>query len=134
MRMKIALRRPHQLCGADGPGADPQGELVCLGVAADLAERRHAVVVAAGRELLVLFGRRRFTVLENRCPHLGTPLSQASIGRRTLTCAQHSYRYALDTGAHVPTTGCQSRQAGRLTLFPSHVAHGFLYAVLPAQG
>lgn len=105
--------------------------LVLLGSAEELARRKRAVVVQDGLELLVLCVRRRFTVVENRCPHLGLPLDDARVVGRTLVCSAHGFKYGLGDGAHVPGWRCPTGQAGRLRLFATHVEDGCLYAVVP---
>jgi nitrite reductase/ring-hydroxylating ferredoxin subunit len=110
--------------------ADTAKELVPLGPAIELARRKRQVVAVGGLELLVVFGRRRFTVMENRCPHLGTRLDSSRIGRYTLTCPAHSFRYSLASGAYDPGPRCRPVQGGRLTLFPTRIENGCLYAIV----
>jgi nitrite reductase/ring-hydroxylating ferredoxin subunit len=107
-----------------------QEQLVSLGRVNDLRTAKRSVVVVDGRQLLVLSVRRNFTVVVNRCPHLGLPLDDARIVGRTLVCNGHGYKYALADGAHVPGWRCNSRDAGRLALVPTRVENGMLYAVL----
>jgi nitrite reductase/ring-hydroxylating ferredoxin subunit len=111
-----------------------QQRLVALGDVSELGRSKRSVVVVDGRELLVLNVRRRFTVLENRCPHLGLPLDDARIVGRTLVCSSHGYKYALADGAHIPGWRCPSAGAGRLELLPTRVDDGVLYAVLSPVG
>lgn len=108
-----------------------QRRLVPLGALNELRRTKRSVVVADGRELLVLCVRRRFTVIENRCPHLGRPLDDARIVGKTLVCSGHSYKYALDDGAAIPGWRCPSGGAGSLTLLPTLAEGGVLYAEIP---
>ena len=89
------------------------------------------MVVRDGREYLVVVGRHRVTVAQGRCPHMGASLATATVGRRTLTCAHHGHRYSLSDGAPAGRLVCSGR-AGRLTLFPTRVVEGVLYAEVPA--
>ena len=109
-----------------------QQRLVALGNVDELRRSKRTVVVVDGRELLVLHVRRHFTVVENRCPHLGLPLDDARIVGRTLVCSMHGYKYALADGAHIPGWRCPSGGAGRLTLLATSIEGGVLYAVLSA--
>ena len=108
----------------------PTGQLVCLGSVAELARHKRTVVVADGLELLVLCVRRRFTVIENRCPHLGLPLDDARVVGRTLVCASHGYKYSLSDGGHIPGWRCPGGDVGRLRLVPTRVEDGSVYAVV----
>src|SRR4051794_21318962 len=92
---------PQSAALTESPAQHKSEALVRIGPALDLAERRRSVVVVDGSEYLVIFGRRRFTVLDNRCPHMGSRLDHAKIARSTLTCPTHSYRYSLADGAAV---------------------------------
>lgn len=106
--------------------------VVRLGTIAELARRKRVVVDAGDTELLVLCVRRRFTVVENRCPHLGLPLDDARVVGRTLVCASHGYKYALNDGGHIPGWRCPGGQVGRLRLVPTRVEGDALYALLSA--
>jgi nitrite reductase/ring-hydroxylating ferredoxin subunit len=99
-----------------------------LGPVALLTQRKRSVVTAGGLELLVIFHRKRFTVVENRCPHVGARLDDAPISRRSLTCSQHGYRYSLLDGAFVSAPRCLAGSTGRLKVFSTRVADGYLYA------
>jgi len=112
----------------------PQQRLVPLGAVGELGRSKRSVVVVDGQELLVLCVRRRFTVLENRCPHLGLPLDDARVVGRTLVCSGHGYKYALGDGGHVPGWRCSSGDAGRLVLLPTRVQDGVLYALVGLPG
>ena len=115
--MTVSLEQTHE-------------RLVALGDVAELQRAKRSVVVVDGRELLVLHVRRRFTVLENRCPHLGLPLDDARVVGRTLVCSTHGYKYGLADGAHIPGWRCPSGGAGRLNLLATSIEGGVLYAVL----
>jgi nitrite reductase/ring-hydroxylating ferredoxin subunit len=103
---------------------------VVLGPVAVLTQRKRSVVTAGGLELLVIFHRRRFTVVENRCPHVGASLDDARISRRSLTCSLHGYRYSLPDGAFVSAPHCLARSNGRLKVFSTRVVDGYLYALV----
>jgi nitrite reductase/ring-hydroxylating ferredoxin subunit len=103
---------------------------VVLGPVALLARRRRSVVTAGELELLVIFHRRRFTVVESRCPHVGASLDDALISRRSLTCSLHGYRYSLVDGAFVSAPRCSAGSTGHLKVFSTRVADGYLYAAV----
>lgn len=55
-------------------------------------------VVVGGRRVLLLRTERGVHAYEDRCPHLGYPLSRGSLGGATLTCGAHEFRFDADTG------------------------------------
>lgn len=105
-----------------------QQRLVPLGPVDELSRSKRSVVVVDGQELLVLCIRRRFTVLVNRCPHLGLPLDDGRIVGGTLVCSGHGYKYALADGRRIPGWRCPSSGIERLSLLPTRVEDGVLYA------
>lgn len=57
-------------------------------------------VVTAGQQILVSCDYDgQVYASANICPHLGTPLTDGSIGDGVLTCAQHKSSWDLSTGA-----------------------------------
>jgi nitrite reductase/ring-hydroxylating ferredoxin subunit len=111
-----------------------QQRLVPLGAVAELSRSKRSVVIVNGQQLLVLCVRRRFTVLENRCPHLGLPLDDARVVGRTLVCPGHGYKYALADGARVAGWRCPSGGGERLALVPTRVEDGLLCALVGTSG
>jgi 3-phenylpropionate/trans-cinnamate dioxygenase ferredoxin subunit len=127
MQIVRTPRSPRsETTSASGP--DPVDREVELGPVGVLARRRRSVVTADGLELVVIFHRRRFTVAENRCPHLGASLDDAVISRRSLTCSLHGYRYSLSDGAFVSAPRCLAGSNRRLKVFSTRVVDGYLYA------
>ena len=106
---------------------------VALGPVSELARRKRTVVSVGKLELLVIFHCKRFTVVENRCPHAGAALDDAHVTRRTLTCAAHSYRYALGGGACVAGPRRRGGEGGCLRTLPTREAHGCLYVTVDAS-
>lgn len=102
-----SVRTPHlsEVDTSCVAGVDDVEQQFALGPAFVLARRKRCVVTVAGLQVLVIFHRRRFTVLRNRCPHLGADLADARVCRGTLTCPVHRHRYSLDDGAFKSTPG-----------------------------
>jgi hypothetical protein len=101
-RVRTSLPAEPRTPGSTGnDGVDRE---VALGPAKALARRKRCVVTVDDLALLVVFHRRRFAVMRNRCPHLGAELDGARIfGRST------------PTGTHSSTAGCtQGSQKVRL--------------------
>jgi toluene monooxygenase system ferredoxin subunit len=55
-------------------------------------------VRVAGRRLLLLRTERGVHAYEDRCPHLGHPLSRGTLDGSTLTCSAHEFRFDADSG------------------------------------
>jgi 3-phenylpropionate/trans-cinnamate dioxygenase ferredoxin subunit len=111
-------------------GGDTDVDWQALGSVKSLTRQKRSVVAVGGLELLVIFHRRRLTVVENRCPHRGAGLANARVSRRSLTCPMHSHRYSLVDGMIVSPPGCGDGRNRPLTLFPTRVADGCLYAAI----
>lgn len=52
----------------------------------------------AGRRLLLIEEDGKPLLLENRCPHAGSPLHQATFENGHLRCPQHGMCFSLRTG------------------------------------
>ena len=72
--------------------------------------------LSAGRKrLLVLRIGDEVQVWEDRCAHLGFPLSEGKLEGRVLTCGAHGWQYDALTGAGInPKKAC-------LTRCPAHI-------------
>ena len=55
-------------------------------------------VNVGSRRLLVLRTERGVHAYEDRCPHLGVPLSRGTLQENTLTCSAHHFQFDADTG------------------------------------
>jgi nitrite reductase/ring-hydroxylating ferredoxin subunit len=58
-----------------------------------------AVVAEDGHEIAVFLVEGKAHALANTCPHEGNPLVEGDLLGPTLTCAYHSWRFDLETGA-----------------------------------
>ena len=76
--------------------------------------------VEGARVLLVRLddGVRAF---DDRCAHLGFPLSQGKLEGDVLTCAAHHYQYDVRTGEGVNPRTCRMRP------YPARVEDGQIY-------
>jgi nitrite reductase/ring-hydroxylating ferredoxin subunit len=135
----VRTHPPRQITAtpaADAPRLDGDADrrVLALGPAAILARRKRCVVTVDGVELLVIFHRRQFRVVENRCPHAGADLEDARISRGTLTCSLHGYRYSLADGAFASVPWCVGGTDRRLAVYSSRVVDGWLYAISQPGG
>jgi toluene monooxygenase system ferredoxin subunit len=58
-------------------------------------------VVVGGRRVLVLRLEDGVFAYEDRCAHLGVPLSEGTLEDGVLTCRAHHYQYDARTGAGI---------------------------------
>ena len=73
---------------------------------------------AAGRKLLVIRLDGEVHAYEDRCAHLGLPLSDGTLEGHVLTCSAHHYQYDARSGQGInPRSVC-------LTRFPARVEAG----------
>src|SRR5581483_9214721 len=67
--------------------------------ALDDVRRTGVHVVSSGRHGLALFfADRHVYAVDNRCPHMGWPLSRGSCHDGILTCHRHHARFGLQSG------------------------------------
>jgi nitrite reductase/ring-hydroxylating ferredoxin subunit len=73
-------------------------ERVRVGTVADLNQRGCTVVSAGGHGVAVFAHEGRFYAVDNRCPHMGFPLSRGTVRDGLLTCHWHHARFDLEGG------------------------------------
>jgi nitrite reductase/ring-hydroxylating ferredoxin subunit len=56
------------------------------------------VVKVEDRQIALFRIEDRFYAVDNRCPHMGYPLSMGSLRGETLTCDWHNWKFALEDG------------------------------------
>ena len=83
-----------------------------------LGELRGCVV--AGRRVLLLRVESGIYAYEDRCAHLGLPLSDGTLRDGVLTCSAHGFQYDALTGA-----GINPKRA-RIAALPLRVADGYI--------
>jgi toluene monooxygenase system ferredoxin subunit len=61
----------------------------------------HRRLVIEGRRVLLLRTEAGVFAYEDRCPHLGLPLSKGTFDGQTLTCFAHHFTFHAETGAGI---------------------------------
>ena len=79
--------------------ATDTANLISAGSLADLERQRCVVVTSAGHTIAVFHHGERVYALDNRCPHMGFPLSQGTTRDGVLTCHWHHARFDLASGS-----------------------------------
>jgi nitrite reductase (NADH) small subunit len=100
-----------------------------------IPRREGRAVTLGGRELAIfnlgpstgLGLGERFLAVENRCPHLGGPLSDGIVNGCQVVCPLHAWKVRLDTGA-VDRPGT----AACVRTFPTRVDGDTVLVLLPA--
>ena len=64
----------------------------------DLAAEGRAVVSAGGQAVALFHHEGEVYAVDNRCPHMGFPLSEGSVEDGVLTCHWHHARFELEAG------------------------------------
>jgi len=70
---------------------------------------------AGGRRLLLVKLDEAIYAYEDRCAHLGIPLSQGKLAGRVLTCRAHEWQYDIATGRGI------NPARARLVRFPVRI-------------
>ena len=73
-------------------------ELVSVGSVEDLRERGVRVISAGGRAIAVFYHESKVFAVDNRCPHMGFPLSRGTVRDGILTCHWHHAKFDLAGG------------------------------------
>src|SRR2546425_9205024 len=73
-------------------------ERVRVGSVAKLEQRGCTVISTAGHNIAVFAHGGRFFAVDNRCPHMGFPLSRGTVRDGLLTCHWHHARFDLEGG------------------------------------
>jgi nitrite reductase/ring-hydroxylating ferredoxin subunit len=71
---------------------------VRVGSATELRDRGCTVISAGGHLIAVFAHEGRFSAVDNRCPHMGFPLSRGTVRDGLLTCHWHHARFDLEGG------------------------------------
>ena len=96
---------------------DVQG-LINTGTVAELERKGYTVVTGGGHTIAVFAYDDKVYALDNRCPHMGFPLSQGTVRDGILTCHWHHARFDLASGDTFDLF------AGDIRRFPVQVVDG----------
>jgi nitrite reductase/ring-hydroxylating ferredoxin subunit len=99
-------------------------ERVRVGTIAELQQRGCTVVSARNHGIAVFAHDGRFYAVDNRCPHMGFPLSRGTVRDGLLTCHWHHARFDLQGG------GTLDPFADNVRSFPVEVDADTVYVVV----
>jgi nitrite reductase/ring-hydroxylating ferredoxin subunit len=107
------------------------GAKVYIGLVEDVKARGCVQVSGGGHGIAVFAHEDHFYAVDNRCPHMGFPLSRGTVHDGLLTCHWHHARFDLEGG------GTLDPFADNVRTFPIVVEDGSVYVVTeerPEQG
>lgn len=91
---------------------------VHVGTLDELKKKCCVVVSGGGQDIAVFYHDDQAYAVDNRCPHMGFPLSRGSVQDGILTCHWHHARFDLASG------GTFDRWAGDVRSFPVEIRSG----------
>ncbi|MFC6824170.1 Rieske (2Fe-2S) protein [Halopelagius fulvigenes] len=78
--------------------SEPQGDFVRACALDELKEEGRTLVTGRGTPLAVFYHEDEVFATDNRCPHMGFPLTDGSVEDGVLTCHWHHARFELSCG------------------------------------
>ena len=92
-----------------------------VGTIEELKQKGYLSVIVQGHDIVVFYSEGTVYALDNRCPHMGFPLSRGSTKDGILTCDWHHARFDIKTG------GCFDLWADDVPVFPVNVIGGRIF-------
>lgn len=92
-----------------------------VGTLEELKHKGYLSVTAQGHDVVVFYNEGKAYALDNRCPHMGFPLSRGSTKDGILTCDWHHARFDIKTG------GCFDLWADDVPVFGVDVIDGNIF-------
>jgi nitrite reductase/ring-hydroxylating ferredoxin subunit len=78
----------------------------------------------AAHGVVAFYHEDKLRVVDNRCPHMGFPLSKGTVSKGILTCHWHSWQFDLESG------GCLTPLEADVAVYPCRVENGEVQANL----
>src|SRR6056297_3333157 len=79
-------------------GSTSDTEFVKVADADELREEGRLLARADGRAIALFHHEGEFHAVDNRCPHMGFPLTEGTVDDGVLTCHWHHARFELSCG------------------------------------
>jgi nitrite reductase/ring-hydroxylating ferredoxin subunit len=92
-----------------------------VGTLEELKQKGYLSVTAQGHDIVLFYHEGEVHALDNRCPHMGFPLSRGSTKDGILTCDWHHARFDIKTG------GCFDLWADDVPIFDVNVIDGNIF-------
>jgi nitrite reductase/ring-hydroxylating ferredoxin subunit len=94
---------------------------VPVGTLEELEQKGYLSVTVQGHDIVVFYHEGEVHALDNRCPHMGFPLSRGSTKDGILTCDWHHARFDIKSG------GCFDLWADDVPVFAVNVIDGTIF-------
>jgi nitrite reductase/ring-hydroxylating ferredoxin subunit len=94
---------------------------VPVGTLEELEQKGYLSVTAQGHDIVLFYHEGEVHALDNRCPHMGFPLSRGSSKDGILTCDWHHARFDIKSG------GCFDLWADDVPVFAVNVIDGTIF-------
>jgi nitrite reductase/ring-hydroxylating ferredoxin subunit len=91
------------------------------GTLEELKQKGYLSITAQGQTIVVFYHEGEVYALDNRCPHMGFPLSRGSTKDGILTCDWHHARFDIKTG------GCFDLWADDVPVFAVDIVDGKIF-------
>ena len=95
-----------------------------VGTLEELKHKGHLSVTVQGHDIVLFYQEGEVYALDNRCPHMGFPLSRGSTKDGILTCDWHHARFDIKTG------GCFDLWADDVPVFAVNVIDGNIFVCI----
>ena len=94
---------------------------ILVGTLEELKHKGYVSVTVQGHDIVLFYQEGEVYALDNRCPHMGFPLSRGSTKDGILTCDWHHARFDIKTG------GCFDLWADDVPVFAVNVIDGNIF-------
>ncbi|MDQ5842360.1 MAG: Rieske (2Fe-2S) protein, partial [Thermoproteota archaeon] len=98
------------------------------GTLEELRQKGCLSVIGQGYDIVLFYHEGKVYALDNRCPHMGFPLSRGSTRDGILTCDWHHARFDIKTG------GCFDLWADDVPIFDVDIIEGNIFVYLDDWG
>ncbi|MDQ3885201.1 MAG: Rieske (2Fe-2S) protein [Thermoproteota archaeon] len=96
---------------------------IFVGTLEELKQKGYLSITAPGHSIVVFHHEGHVYALDNRCPHMGFPLSRGSTKDGILTCDWHHARFDIRTG------GCFDLWADDVPVFAVNIIDGNIFVL-----
>jgi len=93
----------------------------------ELAEGESRSLKLGGRGIALFRRGEKLHAVENRCPHMGYPMTKGTLESGVLTCEWHNWRFDVRSG------GCYVGSCDDLPVFEVRVVEGIVQVAIPGE-
>ncbi|WP_330630929.1 Rieske (2Fe-2S) protein [Halocatena halophila] len=101
--------------------ATSDSEFVAVAALSDIEREKQTVVSVSGQPIALFYHDEEVFAVDNRCPHMGFPLTRGTVEDGILTCHWHHARFELEEGDTFDLF------AGDVQTFPTEIREDTVY-------